>query len=243
MNQMILYGGVTNPPFRAVIAEYPWWQPYKSNAILQNQYRGLLSAANCSTLECLRSLDTDTLRTAQQQTYFDAYYDEGVVAFGDFYYGPAVDGDIIRDLPSNEFKQGHFTKVPLLTDHDGYEGYLYTNHSETTIEQETAGLQKAFPNAKQSFFDRLYQLFPREEYNSTLFQRQDIWGDFIIDCPTVRCSSACTYDLGSTRADTTESAVLHGQRSKRRRPPSLQTHLQRRLSTPRRHRALPLHTK
>lgn len=24
MNQMILYGGVANPPFRSVVAEYPW---------------------------------------------------------------------------------------------------------------------------------------------------------------------------------------------------------------------------
>lgn len=26
MDQMIMYGGVASPPFRAVIAEYPWWQ-------------------------------------------------------------------------------------------------------------------------------------------------------------------------------------------------------------------------
>lgn len=31
MTQMILYGGITNPPFRAAIAEYPWWQSYKSD--------------------------------------------------------------------------------------------------------------------------------------------------------------------------------------------------------------------
>ena len=28
MNQMILYGGETNPPFRAVISEYPWVSSY-----------------------------------------------------------------------------------------------------------------------------------------------------------------------------------------------------------------------
>lgn len=28
MDQMILYGGVASPPFRAVISEFPWWQPY-----------------------------------------------------------------------------------------------------------------------------------------------------------------------------------------------------------------------
>ena len=29
MDQMILYGGVSNPPFRAAIAEYPWWFVYR----------------------------------------------------------------------------------------------------------------------------------------------------------------------------------------------------------------------
>ena len=27
MDQMIMYGGVASPPFRAAISEYPWWQP------------------------------------------------------------------------------------------------------------------------------------------------------------------------------------------------------------------------
>jgi carboxylesterase type B len=31
MDQMILYGGVASPPFRAVISEFPWWQPYVMN--------------------------------------------------------------------------------------------------------------------------------------------------------------------------------------------------------------------
>ena len=101
-----------------------------------------------------------------------------------------VDGDIIRDLPSNEFKQGHFTKVSLIVDHDGYEGYLYSNMSENTQELEQQGWEEIFPYAKQSFFDRLYQLFPREEFNGTFWQRAEIWGDYIIDCPTYYMASA-----------------------------------------------------
>jgi len=94
---------------------------YHNNTILENQYRHLLSASNCTNLQCLRSLDPASLKIATQQTYIDAYNSEaGLYAFGDFYYGPSVDGDLIRDLPSNEWKQGHFTKVPLLVDHNGY---------------------------------------------------------------------------------------------------------------------------
>jgi hypothetical protein len=94
---------------------------YHNNTILEGQYRLLLSAAGCTDLQCLRTVDSASLKIATQQTYVDAYNsDPGLYAFGDFYYGPSVDGDLIRDLPSNEWKQGHFTKIPLLVDHNGY---------------------------------------------------------------------------------------------------------------------------
>jgi hypothetical protein len=34
MDQMIMYGGVASPPFRAVISEYPWWQPYVARVLI-----------------------------------------------------------------------------------------------------------------------------------------------------------------------------------------------------------------
>ena len=41
-----------------------------------------------------------------------------------------------------------------------------------------------FPFASRASFSRLYQLYPRSAYNSTFFQRQTWFGDFIISCPT-----------------------------------------------------------
>lgn len=58
----------------------------------------------------------------------------------------------MRDLPSNEFKQGHFTKVPLLLGRDSYEGYAFSNTLENTTAEENADLQPFFLFAKQSFF-------------------------------------------------------------------------------------------
>lgn len=46
-----------------------------------------------------------------------------------------------------------------------------------------------FPYAGPSFFSRLYQLYPRSAYNSTFFQRQTWFGDFIINCPTYLMAS------------------------------------------------------
>lgn len=65
---------------------------YHNNTILEGQYRGLLATTNCSDLVCLRSLDTEVLKVAQQQTYVNAYYTvpDGLYGYGDFYYGPSV---------------------------------------------------------------------------------------------------------------------------------------------------------
>lgn len=62
--------------------------------------------------------------------------------------------------------------------------------SENTLELEQQGWEEIFPYAKQSFFDRLYQLFPADEFNGTFWQRAEIWGDYIIDCPTYYMASA-----------------------------------------------------
>ncbi|TKX18785.1 hypothetical protein C1H76_9046 [Elsinoe australis] len=212
MNQMILYGGDDSPPFRAAIAEYPWWQPYHNDTILGDQYRQVLTASNCTDLACLRSLPSDVLNAASQAAQRVGYTSQPrYYGYGDFYYGPAVDGDAIRDLPSNEFKQGHFTKVPLLVDRDGYEGFVFSNMSETTEAAVEGDLQSLFPYAKSSFFTRLFDLYPQNAFNSSFFQRQQLFGDFIINCPTYYMATATSdYGVPAWKLNFNAGSQLHG---------------------------------
>lgn len=189
--QMILYGGVTNPPFRAVIAEYPWWQPMYNESYLNTQYNNFLQLTNCTNLACLRGLSSEQLVQAQLNSYSLARA-QMALAYGVFYWGPSIDGEAIRDLPSNEFKQGHFTKVPLIVDRDGYEGVIFTDPSVTTLSAQRADFMELWPTAGPAFFTRLYQLYPASAFNSTFFQRQQIFGDFIIDCPTYYMATAAS---------------------------------------------------
>ena len=137
--QLILHGGTDpSPPFRAAIAgeldtlvlnetktdsilEYPWWQPYPNDTVAEKQYTDLLTHAGCADINCLRALDTNTLNTAIAGT-FASGYQEGLYGFGTYYFGPTVDGEVIRGLPSDEFAQGHFYPVPLLVDREQWEG-------------------------------------------------------------------------------------------------------------------------
>ena len=77
------------------------------------------------------------------------------------------------------------SKNRIVTDTtDRYEGYIFSNMSVKTQVQETVDAKHLFPLGGPAFFSRLYQLYPRPTYNSTFFQRQTWFGDFIINCPT-----------------------------------------------------------
>jgi hypothetical protein len=102
-------------------------------------------------------LNETVLKAATQQTYINGYKPQ-LYGYGDFYYGPSVDGDIIRDLPSNEWKQGHFTKTPLLVDRNGYEGYGFSNQSELTTGRCLQQHFLATPDALQRLHHHLPDL-------------------------------------------------------------------------------------
>lgn len=124
------------PPFRAAIAEYPWWQPLLNRSTQELQYRYALDAAGCADLNCLRGLSTEALTTVGQADLNNSYPGPGN-GYGSFWFGPVVDGEFLRELPDTAFKRGNYHKVPLLVDRDGYEGAGFSNASQTTQIEET----------------------------------------------------------------------------------------------------------
>ncbi|KAL7903928.1 Alpha/Beta hydrolase protein [Trichoderma velutinum] len=189
--QLIGNGGSETVPFSAAIAELPWVQPLMNLSSQNIQYQNILSLANCTSLTCLRSLDSETLKTLNQEQG-DKFFPNPGYGQGTFGYGPVVDGQFVRELPSQAFRQGNFAKVPLLTDHDAYEGVMFSDPNVTTQVAETQDARFLFPNAGTSFFGRLFQLYPRSNFNSTFFQRQTWFGDVVVNCPTYYAASAYT---------------------------------------------------
>ena len=149
-------------------------------------------------MNCLRTLPINKLQTLNQASQNQSYPGPGV-GYGVYNYGPVVDGRFLIELPNLAFQRGHFYDVPLIVDRDGYEGVIFSNMSVTTQVQETVDANYLFPFAGPAFFSRLYQLYPRQVYNSTFFQRQTWFGDFIIDCPTYYMASNAV-DRNSNRS-------------------------------------------
>ncbi|KAL4962577.1 Alpha/Beta hydrolase protein [Aspergillus stella-maris] len=204
-SQMMLYGG-GKLPFRAAIAENPWWQPLHGNEVLKAQFKQVLKASGCTNLACLRCLPAGKLANASALVYALGWAD-GTYGFGDYYFGPCVDGEIIQDLPSLEFAKGRFTKVPLLVDHNAKEGWSFTNFSIASPSEVKADLQQLWPDAGPSFFNRLLNTHypwanftgsfwddpfyssaantvPSPINNSAFYQRAETFGDAVINCPT-----------------------------------------------------------
>ncbi len=142
-----------------------------SNCILTIGKYNALKDSGCSNVNCLRSLPTARLELLNQQVQNSSYPGPGV-GYGVYNFGPVVDYKFIRELPSLAFQRGNFYDVPLMVDHDAYEGDIFSNMSQKTQVQETTDAKDLFPFAGRAFFSRLYQLYPRSTYNSTFFQRQ-----------------------------------------------------------------------
>lgn len=134
--QLMAGGGLGDAPFRAAIAEYPWWQPLLNASTQELQYRYALNAASCEDLNCLRGLSTAELTTVGQADLNASYPGPGS-GYGTFWFGPVVDGEFLQELPDTAFKTGNYYKVPLLVDRDGYEGAAFSNASQTTQIEET----------------------------------------------------------------------------------------------------------
>ncbi|KAB2577656.1 Carboxylesterase patB [Lasiodiplodia theobromae] len=197
--QLTAGGAFDQPPFSAAIPEYPWWTPFLSESGQERQYRATLQLGNCSDLACLRKLESSDLQLINQRVSNITYPSPGY-GFGTFNYGPVVDGKFIRQLPGDEFKQGNFHKVPVLLDRDAYEGYIFSNQTATALSETITDAMNLFPAAGPSFFSRLNQLYPQSAYNSTFFQRQTWFGDFIINCPTYYMATAFTDQAFNTSA-------------------------------------------
>ncbi|KXH42585.1 acetylcholinesterase [Colletotrichum simmondsii] len=213
--QMTLYGGSQRPPFRAAIPEYPWWTPMYNKEFLNKQYSRFSSAANCTSLSCLRKLPASGIKAATQKS-FQSAYNAHEFAYGNFYWGPSVDGNIVRGHPLEEFRSGRFTKVPVLVNHNGYEGILFSNTTMTTQDELLADLQTLWPSLPESKIADLLEFYPTSTYNGTVLdrltvlaalsastgqelelsdvfaRRQAIFGDSLINCPTTYIATAAT---------------------------------------------------
>ena len=49
-------------------------------------------------------------------------WEQGAYGYSDYWATPVIDGEIIKEPPTDAFRGGRFSKVPMLTTHSSAEG-------------------------------------------------------------------------------------------------------------------------
>jgi acetylcholinesterase len=186
MHQITAYGGLKGAaPFQQAIPQSPGWSPVQSNVQTENTYQKFLRLTNSTSLADLRALPSEAIirASAQQITYDSAY--------GQYTYGPVVDGLFAPLQPGQLLAQGRFDKdVRIMVGHNANEGALFTPPYITTNDGVTAQLNSAFPGAPQSTINTITQTLYPPVFNgsypyTTQYQRASlITSEAIFTCNT-----------------------------------------------------------
>ncbi|KAJ4405105.1 hypothetical protein N0V91_005467 [Didymella pomorum] len=146
MHQITAYGGLKGKaPFQQAIPQSPGWQQVQSNVETEGTYRTFLNLTNTTSLAELRALPYDALRRANfQQVAYDT-------AWGQFAYGPTVDGNFVPLQPGQLLAQGRFDKdVNVMVGHNANEGPLFTAPSIQSDAALRTQLNTAYPSMPNS---------------------------------------------------------------------------------------------
>ncbi|CAK4029274.1 Hypothetical predicted protein [Lecanosticta acicola] len=133
MHQITASGGSSNAPaFNKAIVQSPGFHPIDQDSVNEATFQAFLDLLNVSTIADARQLSFDDVYAANARQVGNAPY-------GQFVYGPAVDGTFVPGLPSQLLEDGKFHKnVTVMVGHNADEGILFTN---PYVQNDTAFLQ------------------------------------------------------------------------------------------------------
>lgn len=186
MHQMTAYGGSKGKaPFQQAIPQSPGWQPVQSNVQTENTYQKLLNLTGSKSLAELRNVSSDVIiRANAQQVAYDSSY-------GQFVYGPVVDGNFVPLQPGQLLAQGRFDKdVRVMVGHNANEGQYFTPPSVTSTESLKAQLKSAFTSAPDQSIDYITDvLYPAVFDGSYPYKTQYERARFIISEGVFTCNT------------------------------------------------------
>jgi acetylcholinesterase len=192
MHQITAYGGLKGKaPFQQAVPQSPGWSPVQSNIQTENTYQRFLRLANSTSLADLRALPSEALvRANAQQIAYDS-------AYGQYIYGPVVDGLFAPLQPGQLLAQGRFDKdVRVMVGHNANEGVYFTPPYVVSNEALDAQVKSAFPGAPQSSIDTITQTLYPPVFNGsypykTQYERASlITAEAIFTCNTNYLSTA-----------------------------------------------------
>lgn len=191
MHQITAYGGLKGKvPFRQAIPQSPGFLPVPGTIQQEAIYATTLQSAsqitgrNITTLQQLRSLSA-----------LDLYYTNclavAVSPYGQFTYGPVVDGKFVPRLPGELFLTGQFDRsLNLMIGHMADEGLLFSSPYIQDNADFAAYVGTLIPSADAKTVDYITEaLYPpvfdgSHGYTSQILRNDLLLSEFCFTCNT-----------------------------------------------------------
>ncbi|PNP39497.1 hypothetical protein TGAMA5MH_08515 [Trichoderma gamsii] len=186
-----------NQLFVGAIPESPFWPTLRTVEAMEFQYQQLLANANCSSLACLRGLDTQTLISASPNAPFTGAASSNPLPL--WYWLPVIDGDLITDHLYDNFERGHFIRVPVLVGDDTDEG-TYFGYNASTADQVQIFIKNNYPHLQDAQLNAISKAYPlaapMAQHAAYFPSAQAAYGESTFTCPgnTVAASVARHFD-------------------------------------------------
>ncbi|KAF4200232.1 hypothetical protein CNMCM8927_003679 [Aspergillus lentulus] len=151
MHQITAYGGNKPLPFQRAIIQSPALSPTVSQFKQETNTRTFLSLLNVTTIEEARRLSSDALINANS-------WQVGNATYGNYVWGPVVDGLFVPALPGISLLNGGFShNVSVMAGHNKNEGPSFV----PPWANNTAALRALFPGTDPSVVDYIVNtLYP-----------------------------------------------------------------------------------
>ncbi|KAF7424798.1 hypothetical protein PC9H_010109 [Pleurotus ostreatus] len=205
LQHIVARNGATNPPlFRAAMTSSTFLpsQYHFDDPIPETIYSSVVSNAGCATagdtLACLRGANTTTLQAANVAACRSGF-------FGTFPLVPVVDGEFIKERPTEVLQKGHVNGHALLSVSNVNEGDIFVDQTTASTVETLQFSHDLFPRltlAQRSKVARLYA-----GVGTPIEQANRIMGEAIFICPTYVLLEAFP---GSFKGEYAVPPALHG---------------------------------
>ncbi|KAL1792387.1 hypothetical protein ACET3X_008894 [Alternaria dauci] len=167
LHHLTAYGG-SKTDEKPLFHRAAMWSPafqwgYDRTGALEETFHNFASKAHCSSnaLDCLRKASTDDLITANQDVV------NAALELGMFPFGPAVDGDLVPELPAALLSKGkHNNCSSIIVSHDHDEVSMFLAEWVDSKEDFTQFLEYAFPgDALTDIRERIQKQYPAKLFD------------------------------------------------------------------------------
>ncbi|KAI9885339.1 MAG: hypothetical protein M1823_002848 [Watsoniomyces obsoletus] len=177
-------GGKGGVPFDQAVVQSPAFQPITREDQKEKILQDYLKLLKVSTVAEARAKSELELRVANA-------IQVGLSPYGQFVYGPVVDGKYVPDLPGKLLLQGSFIKrLKIMAGHNTNEGLVFTSPFVRTDDQYINFLKENLPSASSETIDFIAKtLYPptfdgSAGYKDQIMRTASTLADLGVSCNT-----------------------------------------------------------